>query len=166
MSIKFTSAVQKARPLRALRAAIILGCAPAFLFPMAAYGSPQLLAGPAWHSRPIISRPSPTGALVLADAVPYRDCKGATPIERTHVYRDTCLDGTYLLAHNPGPFTALLSLKIGSVVSYQHHLYTIHSIRQATPAAQWREAQAHPSALTLQTCTNDARGLVWVFTAG
>jgi hypothetical protein len=104
-------------------------------------------------------------ALRLPAAVPYLDCTGVTPLSRTTVYRDTCLPGVYLVGHNPGVFTTLLSLRVGSEVSYKGRTYTIRSVALRTPSTQWAEAQAHPAVLTLQTCVNDAAGSVWVLTA-
>jgi hypothetical protein len=99
----------------------------------------------------------------LPAAVPYADCTGATPLDQNAIYRDRCLPGLYLLAHNPGPFTELLSLRAGSRVEYQGRLFTITSVSLMTAPAQWDEAQRHPAALTLQTCVNDALSRVWVF---
>lgn len=121
----------------------------------------------ALRSSPATTAPAASApvALRLPAAVPYRDCTGVTPLTRTTVYRDTCLSGVYLVEHNPGAFTPLLSFRVGSEVSYEGRTYTIRSVALRTPSAQWAEAQAHPAALTLQTCVNDAAGSVWVLTA-
>ena len=130
---------------------------------------PARAAGPALAlGRSLTATPSAASspvALNLPAALPYRDCTGVTPLSRTSVYRDTCLPGTYLVGHNPGAFTPLLSLRVGSRVSFERRTYTIRSVTIRTPAAQWAEAQTHPAMLTLQTCVNDAAGSVWVFTA-
>jgi len=99
----------------------------------------------------------------LPHALTYADCSGATPLARTTIYRDTCMPGVYLVAHNPGPFTLILQLQVGARVSYQGHVFAIISRALMTPAAQWNQAQRHPADLTLQTCAGDALSRVWVF---
>jgi hypothetical protein len=113
-----------------------------------------------------VSAPSPHAiAYVVPAALPYDDCTGATSLDRANVYRDQCASGIYLVAHNPGPFTAIISLKVGSTVSYRGQAYTITSVTVRSRQAQWANAQAHPAALTLQTCANASGTMVWVFTA-
>jgi hypothetical protein len=108
--------------------------------------------------------PAPV-ALALPTALPYSDCTGTTPLGRANIYHDTCLPGIYLVGHNPGAFSSLLPLRVGSRVSYGGRTYTIRWVAIRTPAEQWAEAQAHPAVLTMQTCVNDAAGRVWVLTA-
>jgi hypothetical protein len=105
----------------------------------------------------------PPPDLALPNAVAYGDCTGATPLARTAIYRDTCMHGIYLVAHNPGPFTSILTLRTGARVSYQGRLFVITSVTLMTTTAQWDEGQRHAADLTLQTCANDALGRVWVF---
>ncbi len=129
-------------------------------------------AAPTAYSGP--TRPATTTArggqaaipsLGLPDAVTYDDCSGATPLAATSIYRDVCLPGVYLVAHNPGPFALILRLGVGSLVSYDGRRYEITSVSLVDPAVEWIDAQVHPVALTLQTCANDGRSRVWVLRA-
>jgi hypothetical protein len=120
-------------------------------------------AGPA--AVPAHSAQAATPNLNLPDALSYNDCSGATPLAATSIYRDVCLPGVYLVAHNPGPFTSILRLRAGSLVSYQGRVYEITSVTRVDPAVEWIDAQVHPAALILQTCSNDAHSRIWVFRA-
>jgi hypothetical protein len=128
--------------------------------PVVAAGRPSAGA-PANTPQTAVEAPNPVFS--LPHALSYSDCSGAMPLGRTAVYRDLCMPGVYLVAHNPGPFTSIVQLLVGDRVSYQGHVYAILSRALMTPATQWNEAQRHPADLTLQTCAGDAQSRVWVF---
>jgi hypothetical protein len=104
-------------------------------------------------------------SVVLDRAVPYADCTGASPLGHDNVYRDVCVPGVYLLAHNPGPFGALTSSRVGSVIAYAGRRFTITSVSLETPQQAWHDALTHPAAMTLHTCANASGTLVWVYRA-
>jgi hypothetical protein len=49
----------------------------------------------------------------------YSDCSGASELTHAEAALDTCLGGRlYFIGHNPGVFTPLRSLDIGSMLTY------------------------------------------------
>jgi hypothetical protein len=147
------------------RSAAFILCAAAVALALAAV-RPAIAAGQTPPAQASVHRARASTvtepALSFADAIPYTDCSGTVPLARTAIYRDTCVPGVYLVAHNPGPFAGIPALNIGDRVSYRGQVYAVTSRSMMTMPAQWNEAHRHPADLTLQTCANDGLSRVWV----
>jgi len=49
----------------------------------------------------------------------YSDCSGDSPLTRAEAAIDTCISGaTYFVGHNPGVFTPLMHMGVGSIITY------------------------------------------------
>jgi hypothetical protein len=60
----------------------------------------------------------------------YTDCSGMAPVSYDGAAIDTCLDGRlYFIGHNPGPFTPLRSLGVGSEIVYYDGMGMPHGWR-------------------------------------
>ena len=104
---------------------------PAHLQNMPAKSAPapavRLLGGDSAEVDSQLSQPPPPprnrlrtadGALDVPVGI-YTDCTGMAPVSYAGAAIDTCLGGRYyFIGHNPGPFTPLRNLGVGSVIVY------------------------------------------------
>jgi hypothetical protein len=60
----------------------------------------------------------------------YSDCSGRTPLSHASAAIDTCVRGrTFFVGHNPGVFTPLFSLGVGSIITWYDGAGTAHRLR-------------------------------------
>jgi hypothetical protein len=60
----------------------------------------------------------------------YSDCSGRTALTRAYVAIDTCVGGrTYFVGHNPGPFTPLFHMGVGTVITWWDGAGNAHPLR-------------------------------------
>src|SRR5207245_11225252 len=59
----------------------------------------------------------------------YSDCMGRAAVPRWGAWRWSCAgaNNTYIMAHNPGTFTPILSLRVGDIVQYGDPRGRVHS---------------------------------------
>jgi hypothetical protein len=96
---------------------------------------PVLAANPVQVS----SAPAPWNVLevgsTLIPVVDYSDCSGLTPLPERVAALDPCFPGRrYFVAHNPGPFSALMGLGLGDRITWRDasahiHRYLVVSVR-------------------------------------
>jgi hypothetical protein len=97
------------------------------------------------------------GAGLNTAVVYYSDCSGATPLTRTAAAIDTCATGrTYFVGHNPGVFTPLFSLGVGSVITWFDGAGTAHHLR-VVAVETWVHTSGLPAlvggaSVQFQTC--------------
>lgn len=83
---------------------------------------------------------SADGTLHTAVGV-YADCTGQTPLTTTESAVDTCIRGrTYFVGHNPGVFTPLMHMVVGSLITWYDgrgvaHRYRIVAVRDGAGGA-------------------------------
>jgi sortase family protein len=89
----------------------------------------------------------------------YRDCMGRAVVPRWGAWRWSCAgaNNTYIMAHNPGTFTPILSLRVGDIVRYgdpsgRVHTYRVSSTTIVSNTQLWPLGATAVSTLTLQTC--------------
>ena len=110
--------------------------------------------------------PAAPAVYALSAGATYSDCSGASPLtSRTTIYRDTCVPGIYLLAHNPGVGGTFFGYGVGTLLSYGGTVYTVRSVAYMSPAQAWGQAFANPPVLALQTCANESGSTVLVVRA-
>ena len=100
----------------------------------------------------------------------YSDCSGSTPLARYEAAIDTCFRGvTYVVGHNPGVFTGLLSESVGSTLTYwdgagtPHHLVIIG--RRQWVAANGNIQPLAGATYEFQTCLDLSGSVDWIFDA-
>jgi hypothetical protein len=60
----------------------------------------------------------------------YSDCSGRTPLGRAAAAIDTCIGGrSYFVGHNPGVFTPLMHMGVGSVITWYDSNASAHDLR-------------------------------------
>ena len=60
----------------------------------------------------------------------YSDCSGQTPLSRTEAAIDACItDRLYFVGHNAGVFTPLMSMGVGSLITYWDGAGVAHHLR-------------------------------------
>ena len=89
----------------------------------------------------------------------YSDCLGRAPVPRWGAWRWGCagVNNIYVMAHNPGVFTPILSLRAGDIVRYgdpsgRIHTYRVSSTTIVSNTQMWPLGATASSTLTLQTC--------------
>jgi hypothetical protein len=89
----------------------------------------------------------------------YSDCMGRAPVPRWGAWRWSCagVNNIYVMAHNPGTFTPILSLRAGDLVQYgdpsgRVHTYRVSSTTIVSNTQMWPLGATPSSSLTLQTC--------------
>ncbi len=89
----------------------------------------------------------------------YRDCMGRAAVPRWGAWRWSCAgaNNTYIMAHNPGTFTPILSLRVGDIVRYgdpsgRVHTYRVSSTTIVSNTQLWPLGATAVPTLTLQTC--------------
>ncbi len=89
----------------------------------------------------------------------YTDCSGHAPVPTSGTWRWSCAgaNNTYIMAHNPGIFTPILSLHPGDLVQYidpngHLHTYRVASVAIVANSELWPLAATSQAELTLQTC--------------
>ena len=99
---------------------------------------------------PAGSRPSPrdwletAGGEVRTPVGVYRDCHGLRPLTHLTAAIDACItDRTYFVGHNPGVFTPLLLLGVGSVLVWFDHAGAAHPMR-VVAVRVWRGSDFPP----------------------
>jgi hypothetical protein len=74
----------------------------------------------------------------------YRDCRGLQPLTHLAAAIDVCItDRTYFVGHNPGVFTPLLLLGVGSILVWFDHAGTPHPLR-VVAVRVWRGSDFPP----------------------
>ena len=74
----------------------------------------------------------------------YRDCHGDQPLTHATAAIDVCItDRTYFVGHNPGVFTALLLLDVGSILVWFDHAGGAHRLR-VVAVRVWRGSDFPP----------------------
>lgn len=74
----------------------------------------------------------------------YRDCHGLQPLTHVAAAIDVCItDRTYFVGHNPGVFTPLLVLGVGSILVWFDHAGGAHRLR-VVAVRVWRGADFPP----------------------
>jgi hypothetical protein len=74
----------------------------------------------------------------------YRDCHGSQPLTHAIAAIDICItDRTYFVGHNPGVFTPLLLLHIGSILVWFDHAGDAHRLR-VVAVRVWRGSDFPP----------------------
>ena len=93
-------------------------------------------AAPAPVSAPVSAPASYRSRLVSADGSLntgigyYSDCTGRTPLTRSSAAIDTCVGGrTYFVGHNPGVFTPLMHMGVGSIITWYDGSGNAHRLR-------------------------------------
>ena len=100
---------------------------------------------------------TPDGALDVPVGV-YSDCSGLTEVSHQGAAIDTCMPGRlYFIGHNPGPFTPLRDLGVGSKLVYYDGAGMPHGWRIVATRAWSRWSGAPPLASSsvvaqFQTC--------------
>ncbi len=83
--------------------------------PAPAPPAPASTAGPGRYYNRLVSS---NGALNVPVGY-YTDCAGQTPLSHYGVSIDTCVKhNLYFVGHNPGPFTPIVSMPIGTIITY------------------------------------------------
>jgi hypothetical protein len=88
----------------------------------------------------------------------YADCSGMTEVTHDGAAIDTCLGGRlFFIGHNPGPFTPLRDLGVGSLITYYDGLGLAHTWRIVQTRTWSRWAGSPPLAsqdvvAQFQTC--------------
>ena len=101
---------------------------------------------------------SDNGALNTAVSL-YGDCAGQTPLTHATAAIDTCIqDRIYFVGHNPGVFTPLMSMGVGSVVTYWDDAGVPHRAR-IFAVFDWARTSGTPArtpgaTMEFQTCAN------------
>ena len=149
----------------ALEAARVLAAATTAAPPPAAAA-----VNPAGQAAPAIKAPpAPLAVRANSIVIPrlglvqpvgwYRDCMGRAAVPRWGAWRWSCAgaNNTYIMAHNPGTFTPILSLRVGDIVRYgdpsgRTHTYRVSSTTIVSNTQLWPLGATAVSTLTLQTC--------------
>jgi hypothetical protein len=115
-------------------------------------------------SSPAPAPGGPTNLLTSADGTlhtavgVYTDCTGASPLTTTSAAVDTCIGGrTYFVGHNPGVFTPLMHMGVGSLITWYDgrgvaHPYRVVAVRDATGGAQPLTTATRRVDAQFQTC--------------
>jgi len=145
----------------------------------------QVLAAAAATAMPVVAAPVANAVPAVAPAAPtpprapvarantiviprlglsqsvgwYSDCLGRAPVPRWGTWRWSCagVNNIYVMAHNPGVFTPILSLRAGDIVQYgdpsgRIHTYRVSSTTIVSNTQMWPLGATPSSTLTLQTC--------------
>lgn len=89
----------------------------------------------------------------------YGDCLGRAAVPRWGAWRWSCAgaNNTYVMAHNPGTFTPILSLRPGDLIEYGDPRGVVHTYRVSyttivSNTQLWPLSGTAAPSLTLQTC--------------
>jgi sortase (surface protein transpeptidase) len=89
----------------------------------------------------------------------YTDCLGQAAVPHWGAWRWSCAgsNNIYVMAHNPGTFTPILSLRAGDIVKYgdpsgRVHTYRVSYTTIVSNTQMWPLGATPASSLTLQTC--------------
>ena len=103
---------------------------------------------------PATATPVPTGppnTLTSADGTldtsvgVYTDCTGKTELTHAEAAVDSCVSGaTYFVGHNPGVFTPLMTMGVGSLITYDDANGMAHTWRVVSVRTAWHSAGGIP----------------------
>jgi hypothetical protein len=126
-----------------------VAAAPAAARPVAA--APAARVGANWILIPRLGLSQPVGW--------YSDCLGRAPVPRWGTWREGCAgaNNTYIMAHNPGVFAAILAMHAGDIVLYGDpngvvHTYRITFTTIVSNTQLWPLGGLGAPSITLQTC--------------
>lgn len=103
---------------------------------------------------------TPDGLLQASVGV-YSDCRGFAPLSHAVAAIDTCISGLtgvpYFVGHNPGVFTPLVTLAVGSTIDYFDGTGREHALRVIAARTWLRRSGLPPpvqagEAAQFQTC--------------
>jgi hypothetical protein len=125
--------------------------------------APATHAVAALAARPVSAPTSYRNRLISADGTLntfvgyYGDCSGRTALTRSSAAIDTCVGGrTYFVGHNPGVFTPLFHMGVGTIITWYDGGGRAHRLRVIGVRTVYRSAGV-PSLLAgavaeFQTC--------------
>jgi hypothetical protein len=87
----------------------------------------------------------------------YSDCTGGSALPSSYAAIDTCIGGrTYFVGHNPGVFTPLMHMGVGSIITWYDGNGNAHAFR-VIAVRTWYRSNGVPPAVggavaQFQTC--------------
>ena len=135
--------------------------------------APRVLPAPSPQAAALVKAPAPAAAppqelhdyltsddgALSTSVYDYGDCGGQTPLSHEAAAIDTCIhDRIYFVGHNPGVFTPLMSMGVGSVITYWDSAGVAHRVR-VIAVVVWAKTSGTPartpgSTMEFQACLN------------
>ncbi|MFN2569483.1 MAG: hypothetical protein ABR564_07770 [Candidatus Dormibacteria bacterium] len=100
----------------------------------------------------------------------YADCSGSTALQRDEAALDTCItDRRYFLGHNPGVFTPLMHMPVGTLLTWRDHGGAAHRYRITSERDMSVSESPSPTSASVvaqfQTCVTPDGSVARVFDA-